>query len=174
MKCLPKDIPNKLKKVKRFFFASKKSGYTLKLFIDSVRISDEAVKKFMSRREASIRTEKITMISGAETLLMDSFKTLGVDVVFSVDSDNDDALACHANQDEASILSSDNDYFRYHDTTYEIYSEFEISQDGNLILKGAVQNMKRQISKRALISPPPALQRTHRSLIRYAYGVLML
>jgi hypothetical protein len=67
MKVVPKDIPNKLKKVKRFFFASRNSGYTLKLFIDSVRISDEAVKKFMSRREKAIISEKQTMINGAET-----------------------------------------------------------------------------------------------------------
>lgn len=83
--------------------------------------------------------EKETMLPCAETLLQDAFKTFGVDVVFSVDSDNDDALAAHANADGASILSSDNDYFRYRNTNYKIYSSFNIV-GGELVLTEAVQN----------------------------------
>ena len=56
-------------------------------------------------------------------ILGDAFKEQGVEVFYSVE-DNDDTLAYYAHADGATILSKDNDFWRYVPCPQKVYKDF--------------------------------------------------
>ncbi|KAI6659920.1 hypothetical protein LOD99_14260 [Oopsacas minuta] len=123
------------KKVERFISAARKSGWILKVFIDAVIESDEALKKWRKRREKELSKCMKNMPQGTSTLIGDLFRIHGVEVAYSVDKDNDDTMAFHACTDGADVLSRDMDFFRYLGATYKVYKSFYINKQGQLILQ---------------------------------------
>jgi hypothetical protein len=97
----------------------------------------------MSRQESRIR-KGTPSPPFKETLLGDAFRMCNIPVLYSFNSDNDDSLAAHAQRDSASILSEDQDYFRYKNTTFTIYKNFTESKK-SLVL--SLENDKRDIKK---------------------------
>ena len=122
------------KNVKMFISAARKSGWTLKIFIDAVIESDESLRKWRSRREKEISNGVKNMPQGTSTLIGDLFCSQGVEVAYSVEADNDDTIAAHASADGADILSQDRDFFRYIGATYKVYKFFYFEY-GRLILE---------------------------------------
>ncbi|KAJ3337235.1 hypothetical protein HDU91_001531 [Kappamyces sp. JEL0680] len=78
---------------------------------------------------------------------------MGVPVYYSYGADNDDTLASYAHRDNASILSADQDYYRYKNTNFTIYDQFMYKKGLVKLHKGS-ENSKRDIKKRPLINPP--------------------
>lgn len=121
--------------ISAFVQAAKKSGYTLKVFIDAGMESEEALKKWKTRREAEVRGEYKDVPQGLYILMGDMFRRAGVEVVYSPETaDNDDCIAAYANADSADILSNDRDFFRYRHRKYQLFGSFEIL-DGYLKLR---------------------------------------
>lgn len=89
-------------------------------------------------------------------MLGDAFKHHGVPVYYSYEADNDDTLAAYSHRDNAAILSQDQDFHRYKDTEFTVFSHYTIRK-GDISLSLNVKNPKRmkEISKRPIISPPP-------------------
>ena len=66
----------------------------------------------------------------------DAFKSQGVEVLYSV-VDNDDTLAAYAHRDNASVLSADNDFWRYRPLLDKIYRSFEYISNKKILLRDA-------------------------------------
>jgi len=127
------NIHQSLKLVQRFVTAAERSDIKIKAFIDDTFHSNEALKKWRSRREKEITTENRRIPHGFATLLGDMFRKCGVEVVYSDGVDNDDTLASHAQTDGADIMSRDKDMFRYRASTFTVHKNYEF-REGKLIL----------------------------------------
>jgi hypothetical protein len=67
------------------------------------------------------------------------------------------------------VLSGDQDFFRYRDANYQLFSSYKIHK-GRIKLIPAVLNPKRIISKRNIIAPPPRVVMEHPSLTSLDFG----
>jgi hypothetical protein len=85
------------KKVKKFVKSCENSGYELKVFIDGNTGTEEADKKWRIRRENEVRKGERKVPQSLNIILGDIFAELGVDVNYSINSDNDDLIAAFAN-----------------------------------------------------------------------------
>ena len=155
------NLKKSLEKVKQFVAAARKSNYKLKLFIDDSISTNEAVKKWRKRREREIIKGEKRVPQGTSVLLGDMFQRCGVSVLYSLKSDNDDTLACHAHADGADILSSDGDFFRYEGAAYTVWADFDHDKLRAGIFKLIPHTYEKvsksqKISKRILTEPPIA------------------
>jgi hypothetical protein len=150
-----------LARVQRFVDAAKTSGITIKAFLDEGTVSAEAGATWKSRRVREIVKGEKNVPQGAAVLLGDMLRKCGVEVCYSSERDNDDTLAFHAEADGASILSHDQDMFRYVGHTYTVYSDFQIER-GRLHLtehRMYASPSKLKSGPREL-EPPPAYHHT--------------
>lgn len=99
------NISNAYNLVKEFIQAADQSNLKLKIFIDDAVPSDEATRKWKSRRAAEVIKGIKNMPQGLSILLGDMFRSLGIEVHYSDEYDNDDTLAIFAHLDNAFILS---------------------------------------------------------------------
>jgi len=111
-------------RVKLFVKACKNANLDISIFIDESVETDEAINKWKCRREKEVQNQEKFMPQGMSYFLGDMFKSLNIPVYYSLDEDNDDTIAFHANADGADILSGDGDFYRYIDRKYKIYSDF--------------------------------------------------
>jgi len=142
--------------VNEFVAAARKSGITLKVFIDAETSTEEADEKWRRRREDEVALLKRVMPQGLQTLLGDMFREAGVEVHYSVEFDNDDTLAFFAQADGADVLSQDSDFFRYIGSSFRLYAGFSIER-GGLELTPHWGSRKPWVDQRH-IEPKPATQ----------------
>lgn len=146
--------------IEQFVKSARKSNYNLKIFIDGSIVSNEAIHKWRLRREKEILKGQKNVPHALSTLIGEMFRRCNVTVVYSMDADSDDTLAFNAQADNADILSGDNDFFRYIDAKYTIWSNF----DHYLIKKGYLKLLPHSANpqqneikaKNKNIGPPPA------------------
>lgn len=147
-------------RVKRFVSAARRANIELTIFIVAVQDTAEAHKKWMSRREREMLKGIQNTPQGIRTLLVDAFEACQVPVVCSLTHDADDCIAGYANKYGASILSQDNDYFRYRNASesYKVYKDTQVV-DGKMILiehtGDAKNNKTRGIKERDFLDPLP-------------------
>ena len=134
--------------------AFKNSGFELIVFIDANRVSEEANEKYCSRQEQNIRSGKSGAIPFKELMLGCFFEKAGIPVLYSFDADNDDTLAVYAEKYNAHILSGDQDFFRYRNTTFQIYRDFTVNKN-KILLEPSVLNEKKRTKARDLLSEMP-------------------
>ena len=113
-----------LERIRLFCHAAKESGFRVKVFLDLVQDSQEANKKWFDRRRRETLQGIMDVPQGLSTIMTDAFSQ--VDVITSLQYDNDDVLASMAQRDGALVLSRDKDFFRYKESSFEIYSDFTI------------------------------------------------
>jgi len=164
-------IEKAVSKIRKLVKAATNSGWKLKVFIDAAIKTNETMKKWRGRREEEVRKECRAVAQGMNTLLGDAFRENGVEVLYSVEADNDDTLAAHASQDGAAILSGDQDFFRYRGLTCPIYCGYEIK--GNKLILTLQQKNDKYVSKRNIISPPPKTTHKDPSLVDLVHGRYM-
>lgn len=152
----PWDLGQSFQRVQNFVSAAEHTNIEVSVFIDASIQSEEGKEKWFKRREEEVRKMERSVPQGLQTLLGDMFQELGVKVYFSVDSDLDDALAFFAQADGASILSSDNDFWRYDNATYRLFKDFRISR-GLLKLVPHDGHLKPGVERRA-IGPKPKME----------------
>ncbi|KAJ2994377.1 hypothetical protein HDV02_001651 [Globomyces sp. JEL0801] len=160
-------------RIRRFVKCAQRSNITLSVFIDAVQKSDEASTKWRKRREREVIHGTQGIPQGIESLLGDEFRALGVPVYYSTDVDNDDAMAKFAQHFGGGILSGDNDFFRYENSSFPVYDSFYI-RNGRLYLNrwfGVPRKIER-IEKRPLLSVVPEVSNKAPRLISvFASGV---
>ena len=153
------DMKKSLRKIEKFVNSARRSGYSLKIFIESNIMSNEAINKWRTRRAREIRLGYKNVPHGLSTLLGDMFRRCNVPVVYSKEADNDDTIAFHAHADGAAILSGDGDFFRYKDASYMVWADFDrtlIHQGRLVLLPHSNENKRKNTSVREL-GPPPAV-----------------
>jgi hypothetical protein len=99
-----------------FVAAARRSGFNvIRVFIDASTgdAGSEAELKWLKRRERDVTKGKREVPQSSNVLIGDLFRALGVSPVYSVTHDCDDTIAAAAQRDEADVLSSDSDFFRY-------------------------------------------------------------
>jgi hypothetical protein len=153
---------NALGRVEKLVQAAGRSGWSMKAFIDEKTLTAEAENQWRSRREKELRKGIKQVPQGMQTLIGNMLRQCGVTVCYSMEADNDDTLACHAQANNADILSGDKDMFRYINREYTVYSMFNIS-NGLLSLTPHrlhyEKSSKRMPLLRAMdIERPPAVQ----------------
>jgi len=149
------DLEHPYKKIEKFVKAAKKSNFEIKVFLDCDNPSDEALEKWMSRREKELVEGVKTMPTKAGFLLGNMLSKCGVEVHFPYECDTDDTIASFAQNDGASILSLDRDFFRYQERQFQVYSDF-FYEKGALKLEPSVHKTpKSGTLPRKIISPPP-------------------
>lgn len=122
-------------RIKNFIEAANNSGFfNIKCFIDDSNPSEEATKKWKTRREKEVRKGKKEVPQGYAILLGDMFTSCGIEVLYSDELDNDDTLAFYAHADEAILLSGDKDFFRYIDAKYVVYDVYSVTKNHALVL----------------------------------------
>lgn len=150
------DLDSSFSKVKKLVNAAKASNIQIKLFFDCDNPTEEAINKWVLRREKEVEEGFRTMPATSGFLLGNMFSHFGIETHYSYEADNDDTLAAYAQNDKASILSKDRDFFRYQDRKYEIFSEYDYKADGTLkLLPSAYNSIKFGTLPRQIISPPP-------------------
>jgi len=150
------DLDSSFLKVKKLVNAAKVSNIQIKMFFDCDNPSEEAIQKWTLRREQEVEERYRTMPATSGFLLGNMFSQCGVETHYSYESDNDDTLAFFAQNDKASILSKDRDFFRYQGRHYEIFSDFDYNKDGTLKLVPSSNTTSRfGTLPRQIISPPP-------------------
>jgi hypothetical protein len=142
-------------RIQEFIEAAAGSGYELVVFLDASQKSAEADQKWKLRRQRELMREEQFVPQGLPTLICNAFQSFGVKVAYPIGFDNDDALASHAQVDQAYILSGDQDFYRYRDSSFKVFSSFEI-KDKKLHLQISEPNHARvaKTPKRDLIDPP--------------------
>lgn len=148
------------KKVKNFVNFAKNSNFKLKVFIDAFIETDETILKWKKRREDEVIKGVRKMPQGMNVLLGDLFRKNGVGVCYSMEADNDDTIASHAQNDNAYILSQDSDFLRYNDYKYIIYSNFKLDYKSRKLILIKRTNIFCKKSKRNIIIPPPKTRST--------------
>ncbi|KAJ3271007.1 hypothetical protein HDV01_007157 [Terramyces sp. JEL0728] len=143
--------------ISRFVQACKNREIETVVFLDATRHTKEAIRKHRQRYALQLRKASFALPAGSTLIYGEIFKSLGVTVLYSSGADNDDTLAAFAQRDGAAVLSRDQDFFRYNDRNFEIYSDFSFKK-GQLILKKAEFNEKRDISKRDIIDIPKVIE----------------
>ncbi len=90
-------------------------------------------------------------------LIGDIFRKCCVEVHYSIE-DNDDTLAFHAHNDNATVLSGDKDFFRYFpNAQFTLFDSFDITEDGRLLLNlSRTKEMLKTNPKPREIKEPPA------------------
>ncbi|KAJ3044734.1 hypothetical protein HDV00_001138 [Rhizophlyctis rosea] len=149
---------NVLTNIQSFVAAATRSGYQLKIFIDAVNQTGEAVAKWEKRREKEVREGVRRMPQGLSVLIEEAFRKCRVDVCYSYDADNDDTLAAYAWRDGAAILSGDRDFFRYRGCRFEVYEGYDVI-GGRLRLfplSDRPAGSSYRPLPRDIINPPPA------------------
>eukprot|EP00834_Sanchytrium_tribonematis_P005895 NODE_391_length_8148_cov_0.393838.p2 type:complete len:333 gc:universal NODE_391_length_8148_cov_0.393838:5036-4038(-) len=116
------------RKIKAFANAAKASEIDMTLFIDAKRKTPEAIGKWKKRRENEMKRGVQYMPQSMDVLLADSFRANGIPVLYSTEVDNDDALAAFAHHQKGSILSADKDFYRYRNSEFEVYRNFQIKE----------------------------------------------
>jgi hypothetical protein len=58
-------------------------------------------------------------------MIGEMFQSVGVNVHYS-QIDNDDTLAAYAEANGAAVLSRDRDFFRYNNSSYPIFYDFQV------------------------------------------------
>ena len=129
------NITASFKRVAKLVEAAERSQIMLKCFLDDTAPSEEASKKWKTRRVREIRAGEKNVPQGSGILLGDMFRELGIEVYYSDVADNDDTLAFYAQHDGADVLSGDKDMFRYVGSTFKVYDSWHFSKQGELILK---------------------------------------
>ncbi|CAM9338501.1 unnamed protein product [Heterosigma akashiwo] len=121
--------------VQRFLDAARASSYEITVFIDSIGRMNNAEERetWRERREKEVRDQRKGAVYGMGVLLGELFKDLGCRVCFCADAGGDDTIASFAEEDDADILSNDNDFVLYQGSSFEVFSDFEI-EDGCLRL----------------------------------------
>lgn len=125
------------------------------MFIDGGYGSAEAIWKYKERQSKYVKWATRSVPYNVKQIIGDAFKRCNVEVHYSIE-DNDDTLASFAFQDQAAILSRDNDFWRYQPLPIKIYKDFHLAFDGTQIIFDLAQ--KRQISrdqKRKILVPVP-------------------
>ena len=140
------------KNVKRFCEAATGSGWIVVAFLDQAIMTKEAQKKWRKRREKEVRAARRDVPAGALRIVGDLLASCGVKVLYSIEADNDDTLAFHAQADGASVLSQDKDFLRYRGSTYTIYKNFEVKK-GKLALIEQ-DKISANVSCRDIMTPP--------------------
>lgn len=156
------DLKYTYNKIKKFVIFSRKSGITIKVFIDAGIETHEGMKKWKKRRENEIITEKKNMPQSMSVLLGDIFRKFNIEVYYSYDKDNDDTIAFYANKDNANILSQDKDFFRYQNFKYIVYKNFYYKNNKLILTKH--EDCYTKSSKR-LIKECPKLLNEEPSLV---------
>ncbi|KAJ3024370.1 hypothetical protein HKX48_000046 [Thoreauomyces humboldtii] len=151
---------NGISRVRDFVSFAQRSGYDLKVFIDNTSPSEEARRKWKKRRVEEITKEKRNVPLNVSILVGDMFSRYGVAVLFSSTHDNDDTLCLHAQVDGASVLSNDQDMFRYEGATYDVYGNFELDYDNQMLVLHQSARKRRGPADRSLsLNPPPSVVR---------------
>jgi len=142
--------------VTKFVTAAENGGWEIKGFIDARIQTAETLDKWRKRREEEIIKGIKRPMHGMQFILGDLFKECGVDVRYSLDADNDDTVASYAESDGASVLSRDHDFFRYQSSTFQVFANYEIDENGTLhLFEGKCHLSENDQNSRQLISPPP-------------------
>jgi hypothetical protein len=141
-------------RVYKFVRSAQNSGWTLEVFIDMAAVTDETLIKWKNRRKKEIKERVRNMPQGCNALLGEMFKRAGVRVHYSYEADCDDTIVAYAHANGASILSQDNDMFRYTEANITVYSQYSL-KNGGISLK-LHKNDGKMASPRKVISPPPA------------------
>ena len=150
------DFDFSFSQVKKLVNAAKASNIQIKLFFDCDNPSEEAIKKWVGRREKEVEEGYRTMPATSGFLLGNMFAKCGVETHYSYEADNDDTLASHAQHDKAAILSKDRDFFRYEKRNYQVFSEFHFKKDGGLLLIPSPHKESNiDTLPRPIITPPP-------------------
>ncbi len=84
-----------LRNIKDFYHAAKNSGFTLEVFIDAGFQSEEAEKKWKTRREKQVKDCEMVVPPYLSRMIGEMFQSVGVKVHYST-IDNDDVLAAYA------------------------------------------------------------------------------
>ena len=147
-------------RVKVFVGALRKANFEPVVFIDEGIGSAEASEKWISRRMKEVEKGEKNVPQGMSYFLGDMFRSQGVPVRYSLDYDNDDTLAFHAQADDADILSGDGDFYRYIGRKYKIYSDFKINGNEIELISNTeerekyIMNTRKNIMRE--IEDPPA------------------
>jgi len=175
------DLESPYQKIQCFVQASAKSGYALKVFLKSNMISKEEQDKWMNRQVQEAITGKNFSPPKFAYLFYAFFTKAGAEVVFSNEADSEDTIASHAQHDNASIISSQRDFFLYVDRKYEIYEDFQIDSNGILHLTPHCNPIKKESeSSRKILSPPPKTTGLDSTLLKWTmtnilfFGCLLL
>ncbi|KAG0277677.1 hypothetical protein BGZ96_002762, partial [Linnemannia gamsii] len=148
------------KNVSKMVKHARESNIVLKVFIDAFIESDEAVQKWRSRREKEVRSRTRRMPQGMNVLLGEMFSMAGIEVAYSVDTDNDDNLASHAHHDRAAVVSRDKDFLRYNGASYRIFENFTYKRGRLYLIPRKSNYLPREIPMRDILKPKPDVRST--------------
>ncbi|KAK5827716.1 hypothetical protein F5H01DRAFT_332115 [Linnemannia elongata] len=139
---------------------ARESNIVLKVFLDAYIETDEALQKWRSRREKEVRLRTRNMPQAMNVLIGEMFSMAGIEVAYSVDADNDDTLASHAQHDRAAVMSRDKDFLRYNRASYRIYEDFTYKREYLHLIPRRSTYLRPEISKRDIHKPKPAVRST--------------
>jgi hypothetical protein len=102
----------------QFAAAARRGGFRLIAVVDADTRSDEASGKWRGRREDELKSERRSIVLGADVLLTDALRENGVEVVRPLGADADDVLAALAafgagGAAGGGVMSRDGDMYRY-------------------------------------------------------------
>lgn len=136
--CNQSDLRVPKEKISKFMNWCKKNKIIVYIFIDSYRVEhNEAMKKWIVRREKAIYTKRRGVPWGSGMILRDYFEKFGAVVHYSYTSDCDDTIASFAsNLRNTIVLTGDRDIYRYKYNNFPtIYSHFEFINDEVIFYK---------------------------------------
>ena len=117
------DLDVTQRRVKLFCDIMKNQQTLIKVFIDGGQGTDETLEKYKERQNEYIKKADRKVPYNLSDILGNAFVEQGVEVFYSIE-DNDDTLAYYAYVDGATILSRDNDMWRYIPQPKKVYKDF--------------------------------------------------
>lgn len=144
--------------VATFVQAARKSNYEPIVFIDAAIQTEEAIRKWIQRREKEVKRGERNVLQGLSILLGDMFSQSGVAVHYS-SIDCDDTIASYASAFQAPVLSADRDFFRYvgNGTPLKIFCNFAIRKGRLHLIRHPreIQCAKPGVKSREILHPLP-------------------
>ena len=152
----PYEYGNPQRSITAFTDAAAASGISLRVFIDEGIATGEAEKKWRKRREREVADGEKRVPHGLSWLYGDMWRRAGVQVTYSYEADNDDAIAAAAQADGADVLSNDRDFFRYRGASFRVFADFRVVRGRLILTRHDASAAQPGAATRELISPPPA------------------
>ena len=106
------DIDVLERRVHKFCSLARNQGILIKVFIDGGYGTPETIYKYKLRQSKYIKKAYRYIPHSISQVLGDVFTKNGIEVHYSIE-DNDDTLAYYAHTEGATIMSDDNDMWRY-------------------------------------------------------------
>ena len=142
----PEDVMKRVRReIESFVKFCRRDGYKIIGFIDKGMSTKETNNKWESRRieELNSGRKRNRLVNPRD--VGGIFKSLGVDILYPIDCDCDDAIAAYAYLNHGGVLSNDGDFFRYYvegdeemRQPFKIYSGFQMNRnDGRFSLTEA-------------------------------------